>query len=342
MPRADSSPLLRWLQLPAGENTDLLLAVRSIGAPNSSDPLAAYIRRLHRERIRNERLRLLYVAATRARLRLYLSGHAPPHSKLGRPRPRTGSLLDLLWPAIGADYETGVAGVPAPDPATEDAAPLRMLWHRLDAAFQSAAGRTLPVPRSLTRMQTEAAAAIEYSWVGPMARAAGTVMHGELERLARLGEPLDGRQPARIIACEARLREQGIAADAARGSAQRIVARLDELVREERARWLLFAAHRETHSEVPLSGFLDGELRSIVIDRMLVDAQGTRWIIDYKTGVHAGAGLAEFVSRELARYAPQLRLYARLASRLGPEPVRAALYFPWLGVFAELPEALAT
>jgi hypothetical protein len=59
--------------------------------------------------------------------------------------------------------------------------------------------------------------------------------------------------------------------------------------------------------------------------------------VDYKTGGHAGGGLDEFVAREVERYTPQLRLYARLAARLGPEPVRTALYFPWLGVLRELP-----
>ena len=62
-----------------------------------------------------------------------------------------------------------------------------------------------------------------------------------------------------------------------------------------------------------------------------MDAAGTRWIVDYKTGVHAGGGLEEFVARELARYAPQLRLYMALAGELGPQPVRAGLYLPVAG-----------
>src|SRR5690606_1576136 len=104
-----------WLQLPHTLDThDLLLAVSSIGAPNASDPLAAYIRRLQSGRARHERLRLLYVAATRARVRLYLSGHAPLGKKTCEPRPRAGSLLDLLWPAIGGDYAAQVAGLPPP------------------------------------------------------------------------------------------------------------------------------------------------------------------------------------------------------------------------------------
>jgi ATP-dependent helicase/nuclease subunit A len=87
---------------------------------------------------------------------------------------------------------------------------------------------------------------------------------------------------------------------------------------------------------------VEGELRNAVIDRSFIDGAGVRWIVDYKTSVHAGGGLAEFVARELARYAPQLRLYTTLARHLGPEPVRAALYFPWLGEFREFTGTPAT
>ena len=79
----------------------------------------------------------------------------------------------------------------------------------------------------------------------------------------------------------------------------------------------------------------DGEVVNVVIDRMLVDAQGTRWIIDFKTGGHEGGDLDAFVEQEIVRYRPQLRRYAALAQRLGPEPVRCALYFPVLGVYRE-------
>ncbi len=114
------------------------------------------------------------------------------------------------------------------------------------------------------------------------------------------------------------------------------------IAREERTHWLLFAPHRAAASELRLSGIVNGELRNVVIDRSFIDAGGVRWIVDYKTGMHAGGGLAEFLARELTRYAPQLRLYMQLARGLGPEPVRAALYFPWLGEFQEFAEPLPT
>ena len=93
--------------------------------------------------------------------------------------------------------------------------------------------------------------------------------------------------------------------------------------------------HRDAHSELRLSGVVDGELRNVVIDRTFVDADGVRWIVDYKTSQHAGGSLDEFLDREMQRYAPQLRLYRTLAQRLGEEPVRTALYFPWLREFRE-------
>jgi ATP-dependent helicase/nuclease subunit A len=332
--RRDDSPLLQALELPVAEDdSDLLLAVRSLGQPKSSDPLARYIRALRATRQLHERQRLLYVAATRAKLRLYLSGHAPP-GKDG-PQPASGSLLQILWPAVAAEFaDTTGEREPA---AMAPAAALPMLWHRLPADFQVPAGVSAPRIESLAHVQVAESARtpVEFSWVGPLARAAGTVMHAELERLALLGEAGLAGIEARTAACAAGLRELGIETEQATGTAHQIVQRLGQLATEQHARWLLFTPHRAAASELRLSGIVDGELRNAVIDRSFIDAAGVRWIVDYKTGRHAGGGLADFVARELARYAPQLRLYMRLAQHLGPEPVRAALYFPWLGELRE-------
>ena len=159
-------------------------------------------------------------------------------------------------------------------------------------------------------------------------------MHAEFERLAAIGTGAAQVPESRLQACAARLREQGIPADQALQAAQAIVRQLGVLSADARVQWLVGGQHRDAHSELRLSGMVEGELRNVVIDRSFVDG-GIRWIVDYKTSVHAGSGLAEFLAREMERYAPQLRLYATLARALGPEPVRAALYFPWLQEFRE-------
>jgi hypothetical protein len=50
--------------------------------------------------------------------------------------------------------------------------------------------------------------------------------------------------------------------------------------------------------------------------------------VDFKTGLHEGAGLEEFLDREQERYAPQLGRYAALLAPLHEGPVRLGLYFP--------------
>lgn len=340
--RSDSPPLLRWLQLPARAGaTDLLLAVRSMGEPHASDPLSRYIARLQSQRQENERLRLLYVAVTRAREQLYLSGHAPP-DKDGEARPPSRSLLAMMWPQVADAFAAPGDAPPAAAPAVAGEA-LRMNWSRLPAQWSPPAPPEFPEPLGLLRAQSErdSREPLEFSWVGPVARAAGTAMHAELERLALQGEAAIAGLPGREAACAAVLMEQGMEARQAAESARAIIRRLGSLVREEPARWLLFGPHREAASELRLSGMVRGELRNVVIDRSFIDADGTRWIIDYKTGVHAGGGLEEFIASELQRYAPQLRLYAELAGRLGGEPVRTALYFPWLGILREASSATA-
>ncbi|MEO6186572.1 MAG: 3'-5' exonuclease, partial [Steroidobacteraceae bacterium] len=335
--RADMPPLLRWLQLPAAAgSSDLLLSVHSIGEPNSSDPLARYIARLQNERQQNERLRLLYVAVTRARHRLYLSGHAPSRARDARRAPAARSLLQLLWPAVGNHFDELS---PEPVVAEESGGRLQSNWHRVAADFTPPAAQPLPLVQSLARSAADAAEAPEFSWVGPLARAAGTVMHAEFERLGRAHPPAAAALESRVEPCAARLREQGIAPEQALQTARGIVTQLAVLLADARVQWLLDVRHREAHSELRLSGIIAGELRNVVIDRSFVDADGTRWIIDYKTSRHAGGGLEEFLQSEMLRYAPQLELYLQLACALGPEPVRAALYFPWLREFRILDAA---
>jgi len=124
------------------------------------------------------------------------------------------------------------------------------------------------------------------------------------------------------------------------------VARVWEAVRrtldDKRGRWLLDASHGSAQSELALTGLVDSSLVSIVIDRTFVDAAGVRWIVDYKTSSHEGAGLDQFLDNERERYRGQLERYAQLMRALGDEPIRLGLYFPLLSAWREwAPDAAA-
>jgi hypothetical protein len=115
-----------------------------------------------------------------------------------------------------------------------------------------------------------------------------------------------------------------------------VVDALSRTLGDERGRWIFSLEHRQAQSELALTGIAAGRLTNVVIDRSFVDKEGTRWVIDFKTSGHQGGGLEAFLDREVERYEPQLKKYVELAAALGPEPVRAALYFPLLGEFREL------
>ena len=124
-------------------------------------------------------------------------------------------------------------------------------------------------------------------------------------------------------------------------AAQVILTALERTYADPRGRWIL-AAHREAASELRLSGLAQGQLRSIKIDRTFIDAHGVRWVIDYKTSRHEGADMEAFLANEAGALRAQLVSYVELAGALGPQPVRAGLYFPLLGAFRELPRRLRT
>jgi len=77
-------------------------------------------------------------------------------------------------------------------------------------------------------------------------------------------------------------------------------------------------------------------VQSLRIDRTFVDAEGTRWIVDWKTSAHEGGDREAFLDNELARYTPQLKRYAHVMSLLDPRPQKIGLYFPLLDAWREL------
>ena len=80
---------------------------------------------------------------------------------------------------------------------------------------------------------------------------------------------------------------------------------------------------------------IDGNLCEAVIDRTFIDETGVRWIIDYKTSLHEGANLENFLEGEKERYRDQLERYARLMVQRDARPIRLGLYFPLLGEWLE-------
>lgn len=180
-------------------------------------------------------------------------------------------------------------------------------------------------------------ALVEFSWAGESARLVGTVVHGWLQRIAGRGAGRPGWDEHRIGALAARVEQElgqlGLPAGERPTAVARVLAALQASLGDERGRWVL-AGRAGAASELRLTGVDGGRLVNVAIDRTFVDA-GVRWVIDYKTGTHEGAGRDAFLDREVERYRPQLERYAQLMAGLGPEPVRCGLYFPLMAGWRE-------
>ena len=329
-----AEPLLRWLDLPRGDGgSDLLLAPAAAVGEDAPGRIGPYVKRLQERRAANEQVRLLYVAATRAKRSLHLYAALKARAD-GSFRPDRGTLLDTLWPALGEDFLASLPPENQADESMETGKPpvLRRLsgeWRPPEPPAGPELAR-LPVGRQSLEPP-------EFSWVQETARHIGTVVHAALESFARASDlPTAQWIEARRDFYREQLRRHGVPAQELPEATARVLQALTHTVGDEQGRWILSRDHREASSELALTGLVGGRLANIVIDRCFVDGEGTRWVIDFKTSVHEGGGLEAFIEREIERYRGQLAAYATLARGLGPQPVRAGLYFPLLGVFREI------
>jgi ATP-dependent exoDNAse (exonuclease V) beta subunit len=281
------------------------------------------VKSVEQSKTRNETARLLYVAATRARRELHLLGHAAPPRK-----PAGATLLSHLWTAVKREFERR-AELLAPVAESEAAAvippaPIR----RLSAEWSLPA----PPPSAPVAPMAEEAA-IErpptFEWVGDTLRHVGTVVH----RL--LAERVQPRRPA----IETALRTLGVPAAELAEAAARVERAFRATLEDPRGLWILDDSHEDAHWEYPLTGVLDGRVIAARVDRTFVDADGVRWIIDFKTSTHEGGGLEAFLDSERERYRKQMTEYRRLFVKLDSRPIQMGLYFPLLGGWREYAEA---
>jgi ATP-dependent helicase/nuclease subunit A len=345
--------LLRWIDHD-GQESWVMSAIRSADQ-QQDEPIQRWVKHRRHQRAQNERVRVLYVAATRAKRALHYVATLDAEQQ-----PRKGTALHALWPALerafnepsiaplaaqagraAANADSGNIQSATPESANPPVAtPLRRL-HRLPVPLKEYLWEDAVSVQSLTRYEVDAAALMRWTWVGDAARRAGTVVHREFERLTRQGSlPTDverfvSEQRSRWRAA---LHRAGVLATDLDSMTQRVSVAIGRCLADESGRWVLSRHGPFDEVEFAVSGVVDGSLVNGVLDRCFVDEQGVRWVIDYKSTTHEGGDLEFFLSEQIRRYTPQLTRYARLVSALGPEPVRAGLYFPWLQRFLDLGE----
>ncbi len=327
------------------------------GKQGSDD--AAYTYLCARERVRDsaEALRLMYVAATRAKNRLILSA-ADEFNQNGTPAK--GSRLDSLWAAVAEQFSGDGPRRKPPEAVDGAVLPPRSRVSLAWLGDPSADKPEVPHLQSVRAMrpseQSEVEpheAASDSAWSPSRASiAVGLVVHAYLERIAGEGPAAwsaqrvgDASERARI---ERLLLKHGALPGELGEAAADVVSALSSTLADEENNWIL-DAQDEAHDEWRVTSYVGGDavggsddveepvIGYAGIDRTFVK-DGVRWIIDYKTDrLPEGGDPAAFVKERFEHHRPQLESYAEMLAAAEPErKIRIAVYFPMVGRVARL------
>jgi len=360
--RPDGTQLLNWFESTLDGQPQLLLAPFEQSGLDyvSRDKINRLVRKARERCNEQEKLRLLYVACTRAKHQLHLIARAGTGTDGLLRTPIASSLLHPLWPLVSDLYSKAAANGEASDIETESvdhgdtvqSESPGQLSLAVDEEQNATFFERLPVDTAQMafssfqwehRVMNEDTVEeqVEFKWAGRDARDIGTAVHLQLQHLAASGnDAVDQYNPeqARVIA-KRQLKNLGVQAHKIDAAVDRVLAGIENTMSDERGQWVL-GPHSEARSEWGLTVPTDikgshSSVQKVIIDRTFVDDDGTRWIIDFKTGDHRGGQLQEFLDNEQLRYFDQLNRYADIMSRIDSRPIRVGLYFPMLQAWRE-------
>ncbi len=306
--RSKEAALFLWMERPSEqEDITLLLApIHSTGSA-SKDKLYQYIEEEEKLKSEFELDRLLYVATTRAKKRLYLHYAVATKSNHEIALQR-GSFLQKLYPLFKEDVAHLTTSVEVDE---EEVLPVQYPQHiyRLPANFIN--NESTDLDNVFTGTQTREG----FQLPDETAKHIGTVTHRLLQHLTISG--VEG-WPLIADSVIARLLNQCGVVQAEAVSQVRCL--VENTLSDEKGRWIL-SSHREAHSEWEITVWENTKPKKYIVDRTFIDETNTRWIIDYKTAAVVNAD-------EISTYQLQLNTYESAIQQFDPRPVKKALYFP--------------
>ena len=304
----DDSELMLWLEKPndAGLIDFIIAPIKH--AHDSSEPIYDYLKHIEHKKLTHETTRLLYVAVTRAKKSLHLYANVPNNAK-DEPHYHAGSFAKML----GAYFNANLINSTNSIEISHDQPDIPLLT-RIPSDWQS----IYNLPKTPKVIHDNPLPIMQDSFK----RLVGTVIH---EKIA---------YPDRDTTH--RLKELGLLKQDLPKALDMIQIALINMQHDQRAQWILNPTHLDAHSEYAITSVIDGKLRHLIIDRTFI-ADGSRWIIDYKTSIpEPGESQTDFMTREQETYSEQLNTYAKAMAALDNHPIKMGLYFPMFGGWREV------
>jgi ATP-dependent exoDNAse (exonuclease V) beta subunit len=321
--KSDDKQLLYWReQIFKGEEELLLGPMRSVKVPEPDKTIEHYLQGIARERETEEHKRLLYVATTRAKKRLYLTGDLTTTNKA-----KAGSLLSLLWPV--ADIAAEFLATQTAAPAAVSASSVSTKFRRLPAGFVLPASPEALRAGSRTMTEADSEPLHTFDWVGETQRRVGTVTHSFLQAIGREG--IEHWNQDRVKGARGAIRTalmtEGVGPDRIESASAKVEQALLNSTSDERGRWIL-TAREGASSELAITAKVDGLPRRLKIDRTFTEGT-VRWVVDFKTTEIQGGDAERYFVGQVEKYREDLARYADALQLLDPaREIKGALYFP--------------
>ena len=290
----NDTPLLRWLTLPGESELPYVLISPLTGNDEESSPLYRYLGDIDNEKSQYELQRLLYVATTRAKKRLYLFDN--------QSRSIQGTFRHLLnhleWsqPDQASDHLTKQDEKPLLPPLLER---LPLHWYE-------------NVELSPIHTQWNEVPAIT---VAQRARQYGIIAHELLQWICTYHPSSLTDLPWELIAY--RGREYGFEEAEQDLLKKQLHQWISAFLKNPIGQWIT-KAHLEEKNEFALIVNDQNQGKIRIIDRTFID-NSIRWIIDFKTG--------QDDETKQIQHRRQVDYYAKLLSKNSPYPIHGGVYY---------------
>ena len=334
--RQDDPLPIRWHQSEEG----LVVATRH--GSNQEGSAYKWLENQHKTRVRNEAIRVLYVAVTRAKKSLCLTATLAHKAMLRdgadtllapRFRPRADALISPIWDAVTSTARLHPCQA-TPDKAKRRRRPRNTLyrlghefaWQPKKRLSRVTLASALTIPEEQKSDILHGERKLD-TWNLDLPAILGTVVHEGLRWLSN--QPADATVQARMEYLRPLLRrwlmrewlEGGVLKRALRDAEDHVLRAL----RHKECEWIL-CTRDSAESERDYSAFIDNRLVNVRVDRTFVENE-TRFIIDYKTAEPRRSESQEaFRERQIREHRPQLETYARVFRTLEDRPIKAALF----------------
>lgn len=286
---AGDSPMLRWLKLPTQGDDNLLLASPIQAAHHDSCPLYDYLNRIEREKGSYEAQRLLYVAVTRAKSRLYLCDSSS--------RTVKSSFRYLLKSQeFSAELAQGSGETQEKHLPALNKLPLEF-YHHIDVQ-----------PANSLKTSTS-------ELMNSIPRLTGIVTHQILQWICDYHPPTLNDIPWNLARTE--FQQLGFDDELIAASMELLKKHIITMFQDPIGKWIM-AQHEQERNEYQLLVEHQGNVVTRIIDR-LFEAENKLWIIDFKTGKEDDLAVKQH-QQQLNEYAYYLSSRSRL-------PIQCGIYY---------------